>query len=156
MCFDPNTGPWYKVINKAPATVTIVPASFAWHLNFFRFSFSILFIAPEIYWNHLPIFMRTKRILIMRWWFWLICFCIPEYDSHYKCHGREHVAHCTWESWWCIFQPRIIEVLINHRAIYHTHESSLSELLYKARESDTMNLMYEHGTWSSWKCLSYG
>ena len=61
MCFDPNTGPWYKVINKAPATVTIVPTSFAWHLNFFRSSFSILFIAPEIYWNHLGNIHEDKK-----------------------------------------------------------------------------------------------
>ena len=35
-------GPLYSVIIIAPATVTSVPATFAWHLTFFRSTFSIL------------------------------------------------------------------------------------------------------------------
>jgi hypothetical protein len=36
------SGPLYSVIIIAPATVTSVPATFAWHLTFFRSTFSIL------------------------------------------------------------------------------------------------------------------
>lgn len=36
-------GPLYKVITIAPATVTIVPTTFAWHLTLFMSIFSILF-----------------------------------------------------------------------------------------------------------------
>jgi len=38
------TLPLYNVINMAPATVTIVPITFAWHLTFFMSTISILYI----------------------------------------------------------------------------------------------------------------
>lgn len=45
MCLDhtiSTMGPLYKVISIAPATVTMVPSIFAWHLIFFTFRCSIL------------------------------------------------------------------------------------------------------------------
>lgn len=41
---------------------------------------------------------------------------VPEDHSHHKCHCGQHVAHGARESRWSIFQPGIVEILIDNRA----------------------------------------
>lgn len=39
---------------------------------------------------------------------------VPAQDSHYKCHGRKHVAHGTGEGWGSELQSSIVEILVYH------------------------------------------
>jgi len=114
--------PLYNVMNMAPATVTMVPITFAWHLTFFMSTISILYVfstspskqkyischSDQSYKGEVQTTGKENRVWNRE------IITVPAKNCHDKCHRRQHVTHGTRKGGRSEFQPSIVKVLINH------------------------------------------